>query len=387
MNHASFTSFWKASFHELRIKSLDKRWVTIEDIMPVLAKLPNVVSVKVIGTSVEGRPIHKLTLGSGNKSVLAWATMHGNESTSMRGWLDLFFNADNEGLKEYFTPLLKEFTLHFIPLLNPDGAQRYARRNALGIDMNRDACALQTPEMRVLKSQIDEVQPVLAFNLHDQRNIFAIQGQPATISFLAPSMNAERSITTMRERSMDLIGAAVNALEPFLQGSLGRYSDEYYPTAIGELVQSLGVPTILVECGAALNDPFRQMSRMANPIILHAILYRFTYVNKWDTSIYTSIPVNETNQVDILIRGIVIEKFGQSVTADLALLAEESIREGVYQSILKVSDFGDLHQMVGLETYHCKSTIYLNSVAIGTVAEAAFETDKGRLTISNGQKM
>jgi hypothetical protein len=31
-------------------------------------------------------------------------------------------------------------------MLNPDGAQRFQRRNALGIDINRDARALVTPE-------------------------------------------------------------------------------------------------------------------------------------------------------------------------------------------------------------------------------------------------
>ena len=35
--------------------------------------------------------------------------------------------------------LLETLTLDIVPMLNPDGAQRYQRRNAQGIDINRDA--------------------------------------------------------------------------------------------------------------------------------------------------------------------------------------------------------------------------------------------------------
>ena len=53
-------------------------------------------------------------------------------------------------------------------MLNPDGAERGARRNAQGIDVNRDALNLATPEGRLLKAVRDRHQPILGFNLHDQ---------------------------------------------------------------------------------------------------------------------------------------------------------------------------------------------------------------------------
>ena len=42
--------------------------------------------------------------------------------------------------------LLEALTIHLVPMLNPDGARRFQRRNAQGIDINRDALLLQTPE-------------------------------------------------------------------------------------------------------------------------------------------------------------------------------------------------------------------------------------------------
>jgi len=53
-------------------------------------------------------------------------------------------------------------------MLNPDGAERFTRRTAQMIDMNRDASALATPEAKILKSTHDMYQPEYGFNLHDQ---------------------------------------------------------------------------------------------------------------------------------------------------------------------------------------------------------------------------
>ena len=42
--------------------------------------------------------------------------------------------------------ILSSLTLYVVPMLNPDGAERFQRRNAQSIDINRDALRLQTPE-------------------------------------------------------------------------------------------------------------------------------------------------------------------------------------------------------------------------------------------------
>ena len=85
-------------------------------------------------------------------------------------------------------------------MLNPDGAERYARRNAQAIDVNRDALDLATPEGRLLKAVRDRFQPELGFNLHDQnrRTTVGDTGVLASIALLAVSGDAEGTLTPGR---------------------------------------------------------------------------------------------------------------------------------------------------------------------------------------------
>ncbi len=92
-------------------------------------------------------------------------------------------------------PLVKQLrantTLHVFPIVNPDGAARFQRRNAQGIDLNRDARMLATPEARTLKALFDQVKPKYGFNLHDQR-----VGYRAAIPTAAPPSPCCRHPTT-----------------------------------------------------------------------------------------------------------------------------------------------------------------------------------------------
>ncbi|MFT6735369.1 MAG: murein tripeptide amidase MpaA [Polaribacter sp.] len=59
-------------------------------------------------------------------------------------------------------------------MLNPDGAELEPRVNAPGIDINRDAKALQSPEGRLLLSLAEQINPQFGFNLHSQNRYYAV---------------------------------------------------------------------------------------------------------------------------------------------------------------------------------------------------------------------
>ena len=53
------------------------------------AKHPGRVRLEEIGRSVEGRAIHLLAVGSGERRVLLWSQMHGDEPSATPALLDL----------------------------------------------------------------------------------------------------------------------------------------------------------------------------------------------------------------------------------------------------------------------------------------------------------
>ena len=60
--------------------------------------------------------------------------------------------------------LFEHVTLYFLPMVNPDGAERFKRRNFYDIDLNRDASRLQCPEAVILKSVFDSLKADFGFN-------------------------------------------------------------------------------------------------------------------------------------------------------------------------------------------------------------------------------
>ena len=153
----------------VRVAGLDDRRFNHETYWRAVAPyLGGNVRAAPVGRSVEGREIRQLTFASGPTTVLLWSQMHGNESTASMALADIvrFFHerADHPLVRR----IAQGATIHMVPMLNPDSAQRFQRRNAQGIDVNRDASRLQTPEGKILKAVNDAVEPDFGFNLHDQ---------------------------------------------------------------------------------------------------------------------------------------------------------------------------------------------------------------------------
>ena len=115
--------------------------------------------------------------------------MHGNEPTATQAIFDILNFMASSDFSGEKTEILKSVRLHFLPMLNPDGASVFKRRNTLSIDINRDALRLQSPEGRTLKRVRDSLEAEFGFNLHDQSTYYNAERtpRPATISYLAPA--------------------------------------------------------------------------------------------------------------------------------------------------------------------------------------------------------
>src|SRR4029450_9413864 len=156
--------------------------------------------VEKVGESVEGRALNLVQAGSGSFPVLLWSQMHGDESTATAALFDIFEFLRRHRQAPTVRGILSSLTLYFLPMLNPDGAERFQRRNAQSIDINRDALRLQTPEGRTLKAVRDRFQPRIGFNLHNQawRTSVGRPPKPASISLLSVAFDEARSASEGR---------------------------------------------------------------------------------------------------------------------------------------------------------------------------------------------
>src|SRR5688572_30150473 len=140
----------------------------VKRLAAVVSGAPELFRMERVGESVEGRALNLVQAGSGSFRVLLWSQMHGDEPTATAALFDIFEYLRRHRQDPAVRQLLSSLTLYFVPMLNPDGAERFQRRNAQGIDINRDALRLQTPEGRTLKAVRDRFSPRIGFNLHNQ---------------------------------------------------------------------------------------------------------------------------------------------------------------------------------------------------------------------------
>ena len=129
------------SWYEAHSESrLSGRYITLDHLSPVIDSYKNLIEISSAGSSELGKDIPLIKIGNGNKIVLGWSQMHGNEATTTKAIFDFIkFITQKDEFQGEITRFLRSFTLFIIPMLNPDGAALYSRENANSIDLNRDA--------------------------------------------------------------------------------------------------------------------------------------------------------------------------------------------------------------------------------------------------------
>ncbi|MCS6968971.1 MAG: M14 family metallopeptidase [Bernardetiaceae bacterium] len=334
------------------------------DILPLITALSaeKGFTIELLGTSTEKRPIYHLQLGKGATQVLLWSQMHGDEPTATMALFDIFrFFSTSDELDPYRQVILENLSLHFVPMLNPDGAEVFKRRTALNIDMNRDALQLVNPESRLLKNLRDRLKADFGFNLHDQSTRYSVHYTPfpATISVLAPAYNASKEVNPVRERAMCLIAAINEDLQTLIPHQVAKYSDEFEPRAFGDNMQKWGTSTILLESGGYPNDPEKMFVRQLNFIAILSALYAIAQkeYEKYTVEQYYAIPDNRTQMRHLILRKVLLEQEGISYRTDIAFeLREHTCSDGrsvYYQAV--VDDIGDLSTLYGYQEIDCSS--------------------------------
>jgi protein MpaA len=147
------------------------------------AERPAVIGHRVLGHSVQGRPIVAWHLGvPGRTKVVLISLMHGNEPAPRRILTDLRDGAP-----------VHDLNLWVVPVYNPDGFAHHTRKNAHGVDPNRNypyKWIRQTgnydsgprprsePETRAMMHFLSRVRPAYVLSFHQPLHAVDVTERP-----------------------------------------------------------------------------------------------------------------------------------------------------------------------------------------------------------------
>jgi predicted deacylase len=142
-----------------------------------------VIGTRVIGHSVKGRKIRAYHLGEpGRKKVVLISLMHGNEPAPRRILMNLVNGAPVHGIN-----------LWVVPVYNPDGLARHTRKNAHGVDLNRNypyrwirqggnsdsgPRPRSEPETRAMMRFLSKVRPAYVLSFHQPLRAVDVTERP-----------------------------------------------------------------------------------------------------------------------------------------------------------------------------------------------------------------
>jgi len=376
------------AFETFKEPSLSHRRFKHSDIEPLILKRENggLFGVTRLGQSVQKRALYQLHYGNGDKRIMLWSQMHGNESTATMALFDLFnFLEGSNDEFDSIRSLLKEKTsLFFLPMINPDGAEIFNRRNALDIDLNRDAREAASPEAQLLKKAAATNKPAYGFNLHDQHIYYNVPktGNPATVSFLAPAYNYEKDINDVRGRAMQIIVGMNKLLQQYVPNGVAKYDDTHEPRGFGDNFQKWGASTVLIESGGYKGDPEKQYIRKLNFIIILNALIEIAQgsYEQYHQDDYKKIPENASKLCDLLIKNITAERDSVSYPVDLAIKRDElNAPDSVFFVRGRIDDVGDLKESFGYEELNAKGLTFMKGKVYPTSFNSITELNEAKV--------
>ena len=339
------------------------------------------VRVDEVGRSYADREIYQMEFGKGPLKVFLWSQMHGDEPTATSALIDIFAVLQKNRDKAWVKRISDAVTIRAVPMLNPDGAEFYQRRNLQGIDINRDARNLQTPEARLLKKLRDDWSPQIGFNLHNQ-NALTTAGptnKQAAISFLVVFGDPAKTTNEGHERNKRIVSAMIAAIQPYIPGHIGRYGDDWAPAAFGDNFSAWGTPVILIETGALHGRDEMFLVKMNFVAILTAMKsvadgseITFSQAN------YLSLPPNSSGSLYYFIfrNATIIDRANGTAgpTGDIAVNIERRRAEFIAPAFIR--QVGKLTAYSGLSEFDASAYNVVarnsRSIRVGEFAELLF---------------
>jgi Zinc carboxypeptidase len=330
--------------------------------------LNGILTVEELGRSAEGRGLRLLKLGTGPTKVFFWSQMHGDEPTATMALMDMLSYIRDHRDSPEIRRILSETTLLILPMVNPDGAERFQRRTVYGIDMNRDAARLQTPEAKILKSVRDRYDPEIGLNLHDMDPRFTVgkTDKVAGIALLTPAFDYAKTDNAVRLRAKHVAAELVGIFSAYIDGHISKYDDAYEPRAFGDNMQGWGTSTVLIESGGWKGDPQKFFLRKLNCVAFLTLLQSIAAraYEKADIAAYDALGDNTRALYDIIVEKVTLryDKTIAPVTVDLGIHMDEVKKDGTIRRQARITELGDL------STFHCFERINAEGVTIDASA-------------------
>ncbi len=143
---------------------------------------------RIVGRSVENRPILTRVYGEGDDVILIMAGIHGTEAKG----IPILDRLGEELMQR--PELLEGRTVVLMPEVNPDGVKAGKRHNANDVDLNRNFPAdnfsgkdkhgsepLSQPESKIILKQIELYKPNRIVTFHEPLNCLDYDGEDAKL--------------------------------------------------------------------------------------------------------------------------------------------------------------------------------------------------------------
>ena len=218
-------------------------WTTHEEELVFLREVvrrSKRVSIDVIGSTDQGRPLHLVSIGApgprGTERPTAMfvGSQHGNEPAGRETVLallrDLAFTTDPVLVRQ-----LSEQSVLVVPSANPDGREANSRANSAGVDINRDHLALTQPESQAIHTVLRDCAPDVTLDLHEYGPSVPVLYDDEILYLWARNLNVDPAVRDLsRTLAEEYIGKGARAA--------GFTADEYglYKAGSQEVTQTAG---------------------------------------------------------------------------------------------------------------------------------------------------